>query len=142
VATRVEGRVRQHRYPNEFDFIQNTVRIIPTAAAPAGLAALIDVKPEFVDFRAVQRRNRAVGANHGAHPATHARVSRVRTLINAVINGEKIAGPGFQADRRLQGSFAVNAQFNGANRTNSRTTAAQRALFFAPENLPGQIFDA
>jgi len=69
-------------------------------------------------------------------------MGRVRSLINAMVNGEKIAGPGFKTDRRLQDSFAVNAQFNGANRTNSCTAAAQRALFFAPANLPGQIFGA
>jgi hypothetical protein len=69
-------------------------------------------------------------------------MGRIGALVNAVINRKKIAGPLLQADRQLQTALAMHTQVNRPHGTNGRTTAAQRALLLAPENLPGQIFDA
>jgi len=63
----------------------------------------------------------------------------VRALVNTMINRKKIAGFCFQTNRHLQRAFPVHTKFYGTHGAHGCAAAAQRAFFFAPVNLPGQI---
>jgi len=142
VPSRVERRVGQHRDPDKLDFVEHAVRIVSSAAAPSGLAALVDVKAQLVDFRAARGRDGAVGTDERAHAAAHAGMRRIGALINAVVHGKHVAGPALQADRRRKRALAVHAQINRPDGTDGRAASAQRAPVPVPQNLPGQISDA
>jgi hypothetical protein len=142
MASRIQRGVGKHRYPDKFYAVQNAPGHIAASTASAGLPAAIDLKSQFVGFVTAAGCDGVIGANHIAHGASDTVVSRVGFLPNAIVSLVN-AGRRFQkADRRLNVSFAKNAELDGIDGAYGRAFTAQGTFFLVPQNLPGQILDA
>jgi len=100
------------------------------------------MKSELVCFVTSGRDDGIIGTDQIAHGATDACITRVCFLPDAVIYGEDIARAFRKVESGLNHPLAKNTQLYGINRAYRRAPSAKVALFFTPEDLPGEIFDA
>ena len=142
VAARVERGVGQHGDADELDLVQQAGAHVPPPAPLPRVAPLVDMEPELVRFFVVNRRDRPVGADHGAHPAADAGMGGIGVLPDTVIDAEKISRFFRQPQFHLEGPHAMNAQSDGLDGTDRGAAAAERAFLLAPEDLPGEILRA
>jgi hypothetical protein len=98
------------------------------------------MKAQFVNFFIVSGYNAIVGAYKIAHPAAHAGMDRVSTLVDTVINSKQVARFFLQPYGDVDSPHPVDTQLNCTNRADGRTPAAEGALFFIPQDNPRKIF--
>jgi hypothetical protein len=105
---------------------------IAPSAPSAGLAALVNMKFEFIGFITSAGNDAVIGANHGAHGTTDAPVGRVCFLSDAIITFICRAGRLRQIRRGLEQPLAKYPQFNGIYRAYCGAFAAKGTFFFIP----------
>ena len=142
MAARIQGRVGEHGDAYELYLIENNTGDVSTAATASRYASDIDVESQLVNLFIVNGDNATVRTYEIAHSTSHARMDRIRLLVDAMVDGKQIAGLFLQAqaNRHLNDPLPVDAYFNCPHGADRSTSAAEGAFFFIPENDPGQIF--
>jgi hypothetical protein len=100
------------------------------------------METQLVNFLIMERYNGIVRTDEITHPAADACMRRICTLLDAMIDTMDIAGLILQTNWNIHNALPVDVQFNSPNGTNRRTTPAESAFLFIPENAPGQVFCA
>jgi hypothetical protein len=97
--------------------------------------------PELVRLVTAQGDNGLIGTNEVAHGASHASISRVGLLANAVVDLKDVGWLGVKAHGCFDHPLSMDTEFNGVHRANGRAATAKRAPVFVPTNLPWQVFN-
>jgi hypothetical protein len=140
MPSRIKGRVSEHGNADKFNLVKDASWHISPSAPPTGNTTGINMEAQFVDFLIVDWNNGIIRADEIAHSAPDAGVSRICTLLNAVVNAVDVAWLIFQTDGNIHNPFPVNAQFNSSDGAYCRTAPTERTFLLTPENAPGKIF--
>jgi hypothetical protein len=100
------------------------------------------MEAQFINFLIMDGNYTIIGTYKVAHSTSHAGMDRVCTLVDTMVNTEKIAWFFLQTYGNLNGPLPVDTQLYCTNRADRRTPATEGAFILVPEDYPWQIFCA
>jgi hypothetical protein len=142
MTSSVKSGVSKHGDSGKFDLVKNAAHHVSATPTPARLTSPVHVVLELVHFVVPLHHYAFVGADHGAHAAADASVSRVSPLPDAIEELVDVGGLFIQPHGSLYQPLAMDPQFNGMNRADGCASPTQAAFVFLPEDVPGQVLGA
>jgi len=142
MAARIKGRVSEHGNPGKLESVQYGLGGIPPSAASSGNSLLVDMKLEPVQSGVFYRGNGIIGTDHGAHGTPDTGIFHPGFLLYAIERVILVGMAFILFNRCFNDSFLEHRKFNGLDRADSGTLAAQGAPVIVILNLPWQIIKA